>query len=265
MSAVPIARLSNLADQITIRHGPLSLLMEFLRAAERAARARGVFLTLRSDLDALVDFNARQRRHWYRISPLFDPAFSAVSPENSFWIEGHDSAGDTVATQACRGFHWRATTLREEAESLRIFYADPVRMAAPGERCTVTAPSAGRIAGRVAYSGSGWYRPDFRGRQLSAILPRISRACALACWGTEITVSFVEDVLIEKGVVARYGYRQIEHAIDWQGRVGGDLRMAVLIMHRSELIADLVGFLSGAFQEVGRAQHRYAGDKALVS
>jgi len=265
VNAISIARLPRLADQITIRHGPLALLVEFFRAAESAARARGVTLTLRHDLGALVDFNAREQRHWYRISPLFDPAFSAVSPENSFWIEGRNSAGETVATQACRGFHWPATTLKDESESLRIFYADPARMAAPGETCAVTAPSAGRIGGRVAYSGSGWYRPDFRGRQLSAILPRISRACALTSWETEVTVSFVEDVLIEKGIVARYGYRRIEHAIIWRGRAGGDLSMAILVMRRSELIADLVAFLSGGFQQIGRPQHRYAGDKALIS
>jgi len=265
MGMIPRAELPGLADHVRIHHGPRALLEDFFYVAEQAARARGVRLRLRSDLGALVDFNARERRHWYRISPLFDPGFSNVSPQNSFWIEGRDDAGDIVATQACRRFHWSGTTLGEECRSLRLFYADPARMAAPGETCAMTAPSARSIAGRVAYSGSGWYRPDFRGRELSAILPRISRACALARWGTDTTISFVEDVLIEKGVVARYGYRRVEHAIAWRGRGGGDLTMAVLTMPRSELIADLVAFLSGALELVGRPQHRHAGEEALVS
>lgn len=264
MGAIRIARQPGLADQIAIRHGPRDLLTSFFRAADRAARERGVQLTLRQDLGALVAVNERERRHWYRISPLFDPAFSRISPANAFWIEGCNSAGETVATQACRGFDWTDTTLKEESESLRIFYADPARMAAPGETCVVTAPSADRITGWVAYSGSGWYRPDFRGRELSAILPRISRAYALARWGIEITVSFVEDVLIEKGVVARYGYRRIEHGITWRARVGGDLGMAILWMPRTELLADLHAFVSGTLQEISGPQRRHAGEKALV-
>lgn len=264
MGAILTDRLSGLADRIEIRHGPRDLLADFFRAAESAARERGVHLALRHDLDALVAINARERRHWYRISPLFDPAFSAVSPENCFWIEGLNGAGETVATQACRGFHWAGTTLKDEIESMRAFYADPARMAAPGETCEVSAPFAGRITGRVAYSGSGWYRPDFRGRQLSAILPRISRACALAHWGTDLTVSFIEDALIEKGVVARYGYRRIEHAVNWRARSSGDISLAILSMPRAELVADLRAFMSGAFQEISGPQHRYAGEKALI-
>lgn len=239
MGAIGIVRQPGLAEQIAIRHGPSALLANFFRAAERAASERGVHLTLRQDLDALVAVNERERRHWYRISPLFDPAFSRVSLANAFWIEGCNDAGETVAAQACRSFDWTGTTLKDESASLRIFYADPARMAAPDETCVVTAPSAGRITGRAAYSGSGWYRPDFRGRQLSAILPRISRAYALARWGTDITITFVEDVLIEKGVVARYGYRRIEHGITWRARVGGDLDMAIPWMPRPELVADL--------------------------
>jgi hypothetical protein len=264
VGAIAGVRLSGLAERGAIRHGPRALLTTFFRAAESAARERGVQLSLRHDLAALVAINERERRHWYRISPLFDPAFSAVSPENSFWIEGRNEAGETVATQAARGFQWTGTTLKDESESLRIFYADPAAMAAPGETCKVTARAAGRISGRVAYSGSGWYRPDFRGRQLSAILPRISRACALASWGTDVTISFVEDVLIEKGVVARYGYRRIEHAIHWRARVGGDLAMAILSMTRAELVDDLRAFLSGAFQEISGPQHRDAREKSLV-
>lgn len=264
MNTNPVVRLPGFESSATFRHGPRAPLADFFAAAERAARERGVHLTLRHDLGALVEVNERERKHWYRISPLFDPAFSAVSPENSFWIEGRNDAGEIVATQACRAFHWSGTMLKDEIESLRIFYADPARMAAPGETCVVTALSAARITGRVAYSGSGWYRPDFRGRQLSAILPRISRAYALACWGTDVTVSFVEDILIEKGVVARYGYRRIEHGISWRARVGGDLVMAIVWMPRSELVADLRAFLSGAFQEIGGPQHRHAGEKALV-
>src|ERR1700681_4964478 len=245
-----------LPDQITVDHGPTDLLARFFLAADRAARERGVYLTLRHDLEGLVALNERQRKHWYRISPLFDPAFSALSPRNSYWIEGRNAAGETVAAQAGRVFFWPDTTLKDEIESLRIFYADPARMAVPGETIAMTAPSAAEISGGVVYSGSGWYRPDFRGRALSAILPRISRAYALTRWNTETTVSFVEQSLIDKGVVARYGYRRIEHALDWRASLKGDITLALIWMPRAELEDDLGAFLSGAVEDVAGAQYR---------
>src|ERR1700690_1353639 len=137
-----VSTLPRLPDQITIDHGAPELLGPFFLAADRAARERGVYLRLRHDLDGLVALNERERGRWYRLSPLFDPAFSAVTPDNAYWIEGRNVDGETVAAQAGRVFDWPTTTLKEEIESLRIFYADPARMAVPGETCVVTAPSA---------------------------------------------------------------------------------------------------------------------------
>lgn len=254
---------ARLPDQITVEHGPTGLLGRFFLAADHAARERGVYLALRHDLGALAALNRRERAHWYPLSPLFDPEYSAVTAQNSYWIEGRNAAGETVAAQAGRYFFWPRTTLKDEIESLRAFYADPERMRAPGETCTVTAPRAARIAGRVVYSGSGWYQPDFRGRALSAILPRISRAYALTRWGTDTTVSFVEYPLIAKGVVARYGYRRVEGALDWRASRKGDTEMAIVWMLRTELEADLEAFLSGGVDHIARAQHRDAGYEAL--
>jgi hypothetical protein len=259
MPAIPL----RLPDQITVDHGPTDLLARFFLAADRAARERGVYLTLRHELDGLVALNERERKDWYRISPLFDPAYSEVSPENSYWIEGRNAAGETVAAQAGRVFFWPDTTLKAEIESLRIFYADPAHMAVPGETIGVTAPSAAAIRGTVVYSGSGWYRPDFRGRALSAILPCISRAYALTRWNTETTVSFVEQTLIDKRVVARYGYRRVEHGLDWHASLKGDIVLALIWMPRAELEDDLRAFLSGAIEDVARAQHRDSGREAI--
>jgi hypothetical protein len=58
-------------------------------------------------------------------------------------------------------------------------------MKRPGERCLVTAPATRRIRGRVVFSGAAWYRPDYRGRGLSAILPRVGKAYALARWSPD--------------------------------------------------------------------------------
>ena len=55
---------------------------------------------------------------------------------------------------------------------------DPETQALPDETCNVTAEATKFVKGRVVFSGGGWYRPDYRKRWLSGILPRISRAYA---------------------------------------------------------------------------------------
>lgn len=113
----------------------------------------------------------------------------------------------------------------------------PRRRASPFE-CSALAATI--ITGRVCYSGGGWLRPDKRGGDLMAIFPRISRALALLQWETDCTVSFVEPDLVEKGVVARYGYRLIEPGLTWRGSdVHGDVDLCLCWMDRRMLLNDL--------------------------
>ena len=113
--------------------------------------------------------------------------------------------GDIVATQAARFYDFADTNLHEEATTLRLFYPDPTRMCRPGETCTITAPSAKGITGRVAFSGAAWYRPDFRGRELSSLLPPIGRAYAHAIWNTDCTFTFIAKALVDNGAWRRAG------------------------------------------------------------
>jgi hypothetical protein len=235
--------LSRLPDQIEIEHGPRKLLAHLFLAADRAARDRGVRLHLRHDFDAFVAFNESARGGAYRLG-IFHPDYSRLDAANAYWIEGRDAAGNVVATQAGRFFRWEGTDLEAELCSLRMFYTDPTASAGDGEQCFIHAPSGRRIRGHVAYSGGGWYHPTFRGRGLSSILPRISRAYALARWGTEYTISFVEDVLVKKGVVGRYGYSNIEPGIGFRRTLMGDMDLNLVWMDRPELLRDAAAFLS---------------------
>ena len=115
-----------------------------------------------------------------------------------------------MATQAARFYDFADTNLHEEATTLRLFYPDPTRMCRPGETCTITAPSAKGITGRVAFSGAAWYRPDFRGRELSSLLPPIGRAYAHAIWDTDCTFTFIAKALVDNGAWRRAGYSNLE-------------------------------------------------------
>src|SRR5262245_42280813 len=171
----------SILSDITIEHGPVDLFGRFFLKADTAARERGVFLSF-APLQELVEANRRNRDTWRPLLPLFDPVVSGATTEDSFCIVGRNSSGEIVATQAARLYRWGDTTFHEEAESLRLLYADPERSKQPNETVEVTAKDAKKITGLVIFGGGAWYRPDYRGRQLAQILTRISRACAYTRW-----------------------------------------------------------------------------------
>lgn len=231
---------ARLPDQVTLLHGPNDILGRYLLLADRAARERGVYLSLESDFDALLALNEANREHWHPLAPSFDPRISAVGPDNACWILGRNIDGEPVLTQVVRYFPMFQSTLADEFESLRIFYRDPGKQARPGERCIVTAPSARRITGHVVYSGGTWFRPDFRGRGLASIVPRMGRAIALSRWNTDFAFSFVKRVLVDKGVARSYGFRNVEYAINWIGSPEGkDIEAALVWIGQDDFIFDL--------------------------
>src|SRR5262249_42104008 len=141
-----------------------------------AAQECGVKLFFANWQD-LVAANKANPDSWRPLAPIFDPDRSDIRPGMGFVLIGRDKDGDIVATQAARFYDW-SSSLEDEATSLRMFYADPAAAFARGDRCEITTPIAKNITGRVVFSGAGWYRRDFRGKGLAAILPRISRAYA---------------------------------------------------------------------------------------
>jgi hypothetical protein len=234
-----------LPDQITVDHGPASLFGRFFLAADRAARERGVYLHLHTEFDSLLEVN-RRTPEWGALVPIFNPEYSLLKPDAAFWIEGRNAAGETVATQAARLYLMRDTTLEDELLSLRFFYADAAARQEAGERFEVTAPSAGRISGRVVFSGGIWYRPDYRGIGLSSIMPRISRAYAYTRWMSDYTISMVAPVLVEKGVVGSYGYRRVEPEVRMLNSFRGDSTYVLVWMTGDELIDDLDEYFSSS-------------------
>ena len=236
-----------LLDAITVRHGPTRDLARFFLIADAAAREVGVTLRLHGTLHGLIEANEAFGDSWAPLVPTLDPRLSDMSPENSFWMSGHDSGGRLVATQAARLLDLSRSHLDEELRSMRLLYADPSPVLNKGARISVegdAAIAAARICGRTAYSGGGWYHPDFRGRGLSSILPRISRSLALTRWDTAYTMSLVEPVLTSKGVPGRYGYSHVETGIALKNTYRGDMELHLMWMDREYLTRDLHDYIS---------------------
>lgn len=229
-----------LPDQVTLTHGPHKTLGRFILLADAAAHRRGITLSLEDDFDALLATNEANRAHWYPLSPSFDPRIGAVHAGNAFWICGRNEDGDVVLTQVVRHFPMTDTTLASELDSLRIFYADPKRQARPNEVCETSAASAAQIGGSVVYSGGTWFRPDFRGRGLASVVPRLGRSIALSRWNTDYAFSLVERRLVETGLPRRYGFRRVEFGVNWRNsKVGTDLDFALVWIGKDDFIFDI--------------------------
>ena len=234
----------SLFSQISVQHGPAALLGRVFLLCEAQLRERGVSLAF-AGMPDLVAVNAANSDSWAPLWSGFNPAFSHLTPDNSFCILGYDSHGVVVATQAARFLDWPDTTYQREAESLRLMYADPEASKLPREECRVTALAAKGMSGRVVYSGAGWYRPDFRGKGLVALLPRISRALAYTRWDSDCTVSMMAEPVYKGGVFPRLGYRNIEWDIRMSNSRGQIPRFALLWSKRDEMLDDLADFLGG--------------------
>lgn len=252
------ARAGNFLRTLRIEHGPVELLGRFFLRAEMATRVRGLDLSFGS-FEELAAANLKNRQHWAPLLPQFRAGADGLSEDSAFCLLGRNAAGEVVATQAARFYDISTSDLQREAESLRLFYGAGEKP--PQAMCRIHAPIARQIKGYVAYSGSGWYRPDYRGLQLSAILPRISRAYALARWNTQTTVSFINVGLVQKGVAARYGYTRLDGEVRLQHVFAADFKGVVAWMPRQELVGDVRHFLRVFDAEVDVRAEGRGGDQ----
>jgi hypothetical protein len=245
-------------EGITIDHGPRPLLGRFFLLADRIAREREVLLEF-STMEELVSINKRNPSSWRPILPHYDPAYGGLHAANSFCIIGRNKLGEVVATQAARLYDWTHTTLMEEASTLRLFYPKPDLMRGSGQRCTISAPHAHAITGRVAFTGAAWYRPDYRGRSLAAVLPRIARAYAFAKWRSACNVTFIAERLVEAGLAERCGYTNVQFAVELENFAIGAYRGALVWMEAADMLDDLSSFMASNRSNVdGGVQKRRA-------
>jgi hypothetical protein len=102
----------------------------------------------------------------------------------------------------------------------------------------VSAADAKLITGVVFYGGSGWVRPDFRGRRLMRLVPRLGRAYALARWPVDWGISFVAPILVENGIAAAYGYKHASYSLSFPESLWGDLEVVLVSVSTREAYAD---------------------------
>jgi hypothetical protein len=231
-------------EELRVQFGPTHELGAFFLQGDRALSEMGVRLYVSHDLRRLFEVNRRHLDSWAPLMPAFDPTRCDLESDGSFMFELRDQAGDIVATQVSRRIDLTGTTLKSELEQLRLFYRDPASQAAPAERIEVTSAKAAALTGRIALTGGLWYRPDWRGRGLSRVLPRMTRAFAYTSWGIDCAISFVEQSAIDHGIITQYGLPDTEPWI----RIRDSYRSAVDLLltwrHGEDIADDVLGYIA---------------------
>ena len=227
--------------ELSIARGPSDLLVDFFETAVSAVHMRNIKL-LQGTFEQLKAVNHLNQDSWFPLFPTFDFEIGGANAHNAMCLFGYDRSGDVVATQAVRIFDCSHGTLAQEAESLRMFYADPSRQRLPGEICiTTTADIA--ICGCIALCGAVWYRPDYRGLGLSAIMPRLARAYAFVRWQSTLTTALMDERVVRGGITDRNGFTKMASALKWHNSPRGDRSFIFAWMDTAEMLDDLADFL----------------------
>ena len=111
-----------------------------------------------------------------------------------------------MLTDARRIHNWIGTSLAEQIRT--AWFGRDL-----GQPCTLTAEAAASITGIVLCAGAAWVRPDFRGKHLSHLMPRIAKAYACARWPINWAIGFISRKNFERGLANNYGQQHVSYSV----------------------------------------------------
>jgi hypothetical protein len=170
------------------------------------------------------------------VNPSFNPRFSRLSPNNSFWLDIR-AGSQTIATSAAR--HFTTGDLLQLVRSMKLWRETP--RPEDGDLTVASPPHMPLICGSVGHEGGLWVHPRHRKLGLSAILPRLTRALCLRQWGTDWLTGVARRGIGECGIAKwSYGYPHVELCFDgYFPPTRGRERLYLCYMNRDELVAGL--------------------------
>lgn len=197
------------ADHIAFDHGPRAALGRYMLAAESRLDDIGVVLKRVEPAD-MVRLNRGSQSSWWRQVPVLDAEdFPPVGDELMCWI-GFDRSGEPVTANSMRLLDLKGATLKDEMESLRLFYGANAGAMRKTIDFKITAPFATQPQKQIVYTGGFWVHPSMRGSGLTAVVPKISYYAAVAIWGVPVILSIVRDVFLRPDISDIYNFEAAE-------------------------------------------------------
>lgn len=195
----------------TIRKGPAMTsiinhleVSRFLQLYDDVATQKGIKLSMGFDFNEYISIT--------RATPAKQPTSRTFQPPiksgDGFWMIGVDKNNDVAVLQAVRLYDVSRINFAELLE--KVFCDDPTLYGHPHDSWTCIAPSAKKMIGKVAYHGDGWVRRDYRGRGMPKIMAGVAFGLSFSMWDPDFVCALVAPWLLDKGVVAQYGYAHHE-------------------------------------------------------
>jgi hypothetical protein len=191
---------SFLAD-IVIEHGPRDVLGRLFLKADTALREKGIFVSF-ADYDELRAANKANSDSWSPLLPVFDPAQGGLPEDQGLSLIGRNANGKPVFAQSSRVYQLGEGLLKDEIESLRMFYRDPAAMALSGEAMICSAPVAAATTGTVVFNGALWLHPEYRRLDIPYSTVPIARGALFTRWNPGLIFSFMVPKLVQAGLAA---------------------------------------------------------------
>lgn len=182
--------------------------MRYMRLSEQALARRNLYLSL-LDAGDLATANAANIGSWEPLIPILDTRINPQAAADMICIGLFDGRGGLVAIGGARLFTI-TTSVKDEFESLRMFYGPSAQARAASEQFSVTAPSASQLRGRVSYGGGIWVRPDARGASLAGTFTRFLRFTSLAAFNPDLSLGLGTGNLLRRDVTPTYDFGSIE-------------------------------------------------------
>lgn len=197
------------ADHIAFDHGPRAALGRYMLAAEARLDDIGVVLR-RVEPSEMVRLNRGAQSSWWRQVPVLDAEdFPPAGDELMCWI-GFDRSGEPVTANSMRLLDLKGATLKDEMESLRLFYGSNAARMRNTIDFQISAPYAELPQQQIVYTGGFWVHPSMRGSGLSAVVPKISYYAAVVIWGVPVILSIVRNVFLRPDISDIYNFEAAE-------------------------------------------------------
>lgn len=240
----------NFLSDIVIDYGPRETLSRLFLKADSEFREMGIELSF-APAESLIDLNKANLDSWRALLPVFDAKVGGFNDDNGFVLLGRNRDGEIVLSQAQRLYSFTNSNLKEEVESMRLFYADPARWQAErGETWRITCPTAEKMTGRVVFNGAVWYRPDYRKMGLMKIIGRVAKGYGFTKWYTDYTISIMMEDVFRGGNAAKGGYPHHEWEVRMQNTPFGSGRAALIWVKAEEMVPYIEPYLVKPHTEV---------------
>jgi len=195
---------------------------KYIAGAESIVAEMGITIEIGSDFDFFCSIpNLQPDRH--PVSPIFDPQESSISASNGFWLIGRNAAGEIVLTQAIKLIPvGKAGFLTHLTENLAEYRPKGDRLDIAKSQVQLT-DRAAELSGDLCYYGELWISKSYRGSCLTAVMPRLMFAIAIAEWSPNVVFGVMEPLAACKGLAAREGFMHLEQGgLHWWDRVSSE-------------------------------------------